>query len=226
MYILYRLFEKFCSCFSKKINDNEIELLEPLSNLDIEYNLLENNDLIAKFLNYTFSFDIDIKNLICSTINVISSSIVNKNIQLTILSRQNNNKNFFNIKGNNNYKLFELNCIRGDIIEFNFKIDKKIILYVVYNNKNDDTFTEKYEISNQKVSLITYENCNNIKLFLKFDDTDFFYQDLISQTNIWFREFEITNDVNIEIDNIIDKRNNSILIGSIKLSPNLLIYNN
>lgn len=225
MYIFDKILKYFCFCFflKKKINEDEIELLQPLETVD--YNLMENVDLIPKYLNYNFSYEIDENKFLCSTISVIVESIINKNVQLTILSRQNNNKNFFIVQGNENYNLFEINCIRGDIIELNFKFSKRLILYVMYTNKNDDKFTEKYELCKKKISIITYENCNNIKFFIKFEDSESFYQDLISQTTLWFKDFEINNNNNIDVDNIINKEYNAVFIGYIKLSSNLLIYN-
>jgi len=225
MYIVDNVLKYFCFCFflKKNINEDEIELLQPLETVD--YNLMENVDLIPKYLNYVFSYDIDEHKFLCSNISVIVESIINKNVQLTILSRQNNNKNFFIVQGNENYNLFEINCIRGDIIELNFKFLKKVILYVMYTNKNDDKFIEKYEILNKNISIVTYENCNSIKFFLKFEDNESFYQDLILQTTVWFKDYEITNNINIDLENIINRENNSIFIGYIKLSSNLLIYN-
>lgn len=224
MYVLYKLFNLFCFCFNKKkVKEDEIELLQPLDSVD--YNLMDNIDLIPKYLNYKFEYDIDDNKFICSSISILVESVINKNIQFTILSRQNNNKNFFSIQGNENYNLFEINCIRGDILEFNFKFNKKNILYVMYTNKNDAKFTEKYEIFHKKISILTYENCNNIKFFLKFEDDNSFYQDLISQTTLWFKDFDINNNANIDLESVINKENNSVLIGYIKLSSNLLIYN-
>lgn len=222
MYVSFHdIIDFFLCCFNKK-NKDDIELLQPLD--DVKYNLMDNNDLIPKYLNYNFNFYINENDFTCSTISVISSSIINKNIQYTILSRQNNNKDFFIIQGSNNYKLFEINCIRGDIVNLNFNFNKKITLHIIFTNKNNENFLEKYNIDNKNILISTYENCSNIRFFIKYED-DSFYQDLITQTNIWFKDYDAKNDINLDLDHIIDKINNTILIGYIKLSSNLLIYN-
>jgi len=117
------LLKKLFRCCNNDSNlEIELDLLQPLNELN--YNLMTDRELIPKYLNYRYTFNINEKQFVCSNIDVILEKIINKKIQLSFISRIYSEKNFFIIHVNTNYKILQILCLYGDIIDFNFSFDQ------------------------------------------------------------------------------------------------------
>ena len=91
MILIKRLFP--CCINTTNNIEKELDLLQPLN--DINYISMPDIELIPKYINYEYTFNISENNFVCSCLNVILESIINKNIQLTFISRTYSEKNFF-----------------------------------------------------------------------------------------------------------------------------------
>lgn len=218
------LIKKLFPCCINTTNDieKELNLLQPLN--DINYISIPDNELIPKYINYEYTFNITENKFICSSLNVILESIINKNIQLTFISRTYSEKNFFILHGNKNYKIFEILCIYGDIINLNFKLDYGIIIFLSYINSKNEKHIESFEIMNKNIKVKVTDEFKLIKIYIKYGSLNF-YQDILSICSIWFQNFDVHHTVDYNPDILIDTELNAILIGFIKPMSNILTYN-
>jgi len=217
------LLKKLFRCCNNDSNlEIELDLLQPLNELN--YNLMTDRELIPKYLNYRYTFNINEKQFVCSNIDVILEKIINKKIQLSFISRIYSEKNFFIIHGNTNYKIFEILCLYGDIIDLNFSFDQDTTIYFSYINSNNQKKIESREIVHDKIQLQICDEVRLIKIYIKYGSIKF-YQDILSMCSIWFKNHSVHHIVDYNPDILIDNELNSIFIGFIKPMSNILIYN-
>jgi len=222
----------FQCCFSflkkeKIYKPEEVELLSDVDNRDYDYSQLLEHNLIPKYINYNFIFNINPISFLCNNIHMDTSTIIEKDIQLTYVSRQiRRNKNLLTILDNKTCKTFEFTCFKGDTIFFIFNLEESIELIII-EMKKDGKYVKIQECKYNTVKLKMSEDILYINVYWKYTQQENkFYQDMFSQSNKWFSEYKHSmNDSDIMIDNIIDSNYNAILLGFIKPIINPLIYN-
>ena len=132
--------------------------MEPLNLDNNKYNIIPDYELIPKYMNYIFNFNITNNSFICNTILINTDSIYNKDLQVTYISRQiTRNKNFINIHGNELYKTFEMICFKGDTINFNFDLEDSIELTLI-ETKRDGEYIKNYICRKDEIKIPICEN--------------------------------------------------------------------
>jgi len=211
-----------CNCFKP----NQYSLIE---NIEMHENEISSYKLIIddfdvkkyepkyKYLNYKFIFKITNEEFVCNHINLIPDQS-NNDLKLSYISRQNRRKkDLLSVVGNENYKSYEFNCIKGDNIDFLFEIDFEIEVSVIQNNE-----VVKYNIFKNCLSVNNIVNMTYI--YWNYTDKNKLFLDAIQQSNLWFSKYEV-EDENILNINEIYSNQYGVLLGIIKPMMNPLTIN-